>query len=136
MAERKTRYDNVVKSGKPNPFEKANSTLKGAPDTDQTVITQSEPVKTEPKQVVKQDIEQVISVYEDANTSTTTDESVPLTKNGKLDINSLFPDAKKKESLAKTFYMDKSNYAKLEKIAKSQKISVSKALNEILRNIL
>lgn len=55
----------------------------------------------------------------------------------KLDISKIFSDTpKKKKALAKTFYMSEANMEKLEKLAKSQKMSVSKVLNEILSNVL
>lgn len=59
------------------------------------------------------------------------------TTESKFDVAKIFSEKpKKKKALAKTFYMSEENMDKLEKIAKSQKISVSKALNEILANIL
>lgn len=55
----------------------------------------------------------------------------------KIDISKIFSNApKKKKSVAKTFYMSATNMEKLEKLAKSQKMSVSKVLNEILNNVL
>ena len=55
----------------------------------------------------------------------------------KLDISKLFSDTpKKKKAYAKTFYMSESNMIKLENLAKTQNISVSKVLNEILNKIL
>ena len=55
----------------------------------------------------------------------------------KLDISKIFSDTpKKKKALAKTFNMSEANMEKLEKLAKSQKMSVSKVLNEILSNVL
>lgn len=55
----------------------------------------------------------------------------------KFDISKIFSDKpKKKKSVAKTFYMNATNMEKLEKLAKSQKMSVSKVLNEILNNVL
>ena len=51
----------------------------------------------------------------------------------KFDISKIFSDKpKKKKSVAKTFYMSATNMEKLEKLAKSQKMSVSKVLNEVL----
>lgn len=56
---------------------------------------------------------------------------------GKLDISKIFSDTpKKKKAYAKTFYMSESNMIKLENLAKTQNISVSKVLNEILNKIL
>ena len=55
----------------------------------------------------------------------------------KFDMSKIFSDKpKKKKSVAKTFYMSATNMEKLEKLAKSQKMSVSKVLNEILNNVL
>lgn len=55
----------------------------------------------------------------------------------KFDISKIFSDKpKKKKSVAKTFYMSATNMEKLEKLAKSQKMSVSKVLNEVLNNVL
>lgn len=55
----------------------------------------------------------------------------------KLDIDKILSDASKKtRSSAKTFYMTEDNMEKLEKLAKLQKISISKVLNEILNNVL
>lgn len=55
----------------------------------------------------------------------------------KIDISKIFSNTpKKKKSVAKTFYMSATNVEKLEKLAKSQKMSVSKVLNEILNNVL
>ena len=54
----------------------------------------------------------------------------------KFDISKIFSDKpKKKKSVAKT-YMSATNMEKLEKLAKSQKMSVSKVLNEVLNNVL
>ena len=55
----------------------------------------------------------------------------------KFDISKIFSDKpKKKKSVAKTFYRSATNMEKLEKLAKSQKMSVSKVLNEDLNNVL
>lgn len=66
-----------------------------------------------------------------------TKEDVIKEKYDKVDVGKILSEAsKKKNGTAKTFYMTEENMNKLEKIAKAQKISVSKVLNEILSNVL
>ena len=74
-------------------------------------------------------------------TETTPDKKVEnateVTGKNKIDISKIFADTpKKRNAVAKTFYMNESNMDKLEKLAKAQKMSVSKVLNEILSNVL
>lgn len=90
--------------------------------TDKKVENKSEPVQ---ETVKEQQIE-----------NPSNKKSLTLTKDGKLDIKSLLSDKKKPKSKTHSLYLDDDIYEKLEKVAKSNKVSVSKALNELLRTIL
>ena len=76
------------------------------------------------------------TVKEQQTENPSNEKSLTLTKDGKLDIKSLLSDKKKPKSKAHSLYLDDDIYEKLEKVAKSNKVSVSKALNELLRTIL
>ena len=117
MDERSTKYSAVIQSETENVFEKSNNTLKGAPK------------KSKPSEDDKME-------SNTAPEETATKKTLTLTKDGKLDIKSLLADKKKPKSKTHSLYLDDDIYEKLEKVAKANKISVSKALNELLRSIL
>lgn len=118
MAERKTRFDTLVEqeekkvkeAAKENPFTRSTQTLKKAAGNQQTTQTD--------------------------NKSSSEIESNVLEKNKKLDVKSMLADRKKITSKTYSLYLDSDVYDKLAKAAKSNKMSVSKALNELLRSIL
>ena len=61
--------------------------------------------------------------------------SLVLDKSGKLDLKSLI-NAKDGDSKSYSLYLKEKTYKELEKLAKSQNVSVSRALNDILDSIL
>lgn len=123
-----TRFDNLIQEEEKkqeNPFSKSKHSLQGADSGKQGSIKKEEYVPPRPSLASADNLE-----HEET-------ESSRSKKMSKDDIEKLFSGiSKKKRSVAKTFYMDESNYKKLEKIANLQKISVSKALNEILSKLL
>lgn len=85
---------------------------------------------------VKAAKERTSEIQEQQTENPSNEKSLTLTKDGKLDIKSLLSDKKKPKSKTHSLYLDDDIYEKLEKVAKSNKVSVSKALNELLRTIL
>ena len=124
MGERTTKYGAVIQSETENSFERSNNTLKGA--SKKATPSEDDKMKSQPVQ------EETVVVSEQPSTEKT----LALTKDGKLDIKSLLSDKKKPKSKTHSLYLDDDIYEKLEKVAKSNKVSVSKALNELLRTIL
>ena len=106
-----TKYDDIIKKEEKNissnPFNKARENVKGA-DNNTDVIEN----KNESNSNQGIDINKTINVSEIFNN---------------------YP--KKKEMQAKSYYLSNANIRKLERIAKMQKISDSKALNKILDSI-
>lgn len=139
MGDAATRFDKIVnteeKKKRTNAFVKSNSTLKGASDKEDADIGND--VKTVAEDVPE--TEKADSVQNDVKPQSAKREkekkSLVLDKSGKLDLKSLI-NAKDGDSKSYSLYLKEKTYKELEKLAKSQNVSVSRALNDILDSIL
>lgn len=129
------RFDNIVESEekkaekrkKSNAFVRSNSTLKSSNATEQEEVDNNFQVEKEP--------ESQPEVEEKAEEEQKKHSNLVIDKSGKLDVKALI-NSKDGDSKSYSLYLKKNTYKKLEKIAKSQNVSVSKALNDILDSIL
>ena len=139
MGDAATRFDKIVnkeeKKKRTNAFVKSNSTLKGASDKEDAVDENS-------AMPLEDDIpvtEKVDNIQNDEKPQPekreNTKKNLVLDKSGKLDLKSLI-NAKDGESKSYSLYLKEKTYKELEKLAKSQNVSVSRALNDILDSIL
>ncbi|MDE6362828.1 MAG: hypothetical protein K2L86_00935 [Lachnospiraceae bacterium] len=139
MKDTATRFDNIVnteeKKKRTNAFVKSNSTLKGASDKED-ICTGNDITP-----IVDQESEEekIYNVQNDEKSQAVKSEKgkkrLVLDKSGKLDLKSLI-NAKDGDSKSYSLYLKEKTYKKLEKLAKSQNVSVSRALNDILDSIL
>ena len=139
MGDAATRFDKIVnteeKKKRTNAFVKSNSTLKGASDkedadigNDVRTVAEDAP-ETEKADSVQNDVKPQSAKREKEK------KSLVLDKSGKLDLKSLI-NAKDGDSKSYSLYLKEKTYKELEKLAKSQNVSVSRALNDILDSIL
>lgn len=114
-----------------NPYKKAEQVQKKAPGS------RLEPVKTEKTEFVPEKVEEVKVVPEKTEEAKVEQPVVtaPVEKEAPVD---LFDGMVEQKPKGKTcaFYLDDEVNAALEKLAKQKKISKSKVLNTILRNVL
>lgn len=144
MGDAATRFDKIVnkeeKKKRTNAFVKSNSTLKGASD--------KEGIDKEGADIEENAVplEENVSLPEKTDTMQNDAKPQPekkenakknlvLDKSGKLDLKSLI-NAKDGDSKSYSLYLKEKTYKELEKLAKSQGVSVSRALNDILDSIL
>ena len=139
MGDAATRFDKIVnteeKKKRTNAVVKSNSTLKGSSDKgdadiekDVTPIADTMPEIEEVDIIENEEKPQPVK-RENAK------KSLVLDKSGKLDLKSLI-NAKDGDSKSYSLYLKEKTYKELEKLAKSQNVSVSRALNDILDSIL
>lgn len=139
MGDAATRFDKIVnteeKKKRTNAFVKSNSTLKGASDKGDTDIEKD----VAPIANNMLEIEEVDNIQNEEKPQPVKREnakkSLVLDKSGKLDLKSLI-NAKDGDSKSYSLYLKEKTYKELEKLAKSQNVSVSRALNDILDSIL
>lgn len=139
MGDTATRFDKIVnteeKKKRTNAFVKSNSTLRGASDQESgeaekaAMSVTDDTLETE-ESVDVQSIEKPQTVKREKGKK-----SLTLDKSGKLDLKSLI-NAKDGDSKSYSLYLKEKTYKELEKLAKSQNVSVSRALNDILDSIL
>lgn len=144
MGDAATRFDKIVnkeeKKKRTNAFVKSNSTLKGASDKEgidkegadieENVVSLEENVSLPEKtDTMQNDAKPQPEKKENAK------KNLVLDKSGKLDLKSLI-NAKDGDSKSYSLYLKEKTYKELEKLAKSQGVSVSRALNDILDSIL
>lgn len=144
MGDAATRFDKIVnkeeKKKRTNSFVKSNSTLKGASDKEgidkegadieENVVPLEENVSLlEKTDTMQNDAKPQPEKKENAK------KNLVLDKSGKLDLKSLI-NAKDGDSKSYSLYLKEKTYKELEKLAKSQGVSVSRALNDILDSIL
>lgn len=144
MGDAATRFDKIVnkeeKKKRTNSFVKSNSTLKGASDKEgidkegadieENVVPLEENVSLPEKtDTMQNDAKPQLEKKENAK------KNLVLDKSGKLDLKSLI-NAKDGDSKSYSLYLKEKTYKELEKLAKSQGVSVSRALNDILDSIL
>lgn len=139
MGDAATRFDKIVnteeKKKRTNAFVKSNSTLKGATDQDDAGVEKNNAFAAEELPEAgnidnNQDDEKPQTVKKEKGKK-----SLVLDKSGKLDLKSLI-NAKDGDSKSYSLYLKEKTYKELEKLAKSQNVSVSRALNDILDSIL
>lgn len=139
MGDAATRFDRIVtkeeRKKKTNAFVKSNSTLKGVADKvnadleDDFTLPEGDaplPQKTEGVQKAENALPEK---RESAK------KNLVLDKTGRLDLKALI-NAKDGDSKSYSLYLKEKTYKELEKLAKSQNVSVSRALNDILDSIL
>ena len=139
MGDAATRFDKIVnteeKKKRTNAFVKSNSTLKGASDKGDADIESD--VATVADHMPE--TENVDKIQNDEKPEPVKQEkgkkSLVLDKSGKLDLKSLI-NAKDGDAKSYSLYLKEKTYKELEKLAKSQNVSVSRALNDILDSIL
>lgn len=139
MGDTATRFDKIVnteeKKKRTNAFVKSNSTLRGASDqeggeAEKAAMSVTDDILETEKSVDVQSIEKPQTVKREKGKK-----SLTLDKSGKLDLKSLI-NAKEGDSKSYSLYLKEKTYKELEKLAKSQNVSVSRALNDILDSIL
>lgn len=145
MGDAATRFDKIVnteeKRKRTNAFVKSNSTLKGASDRDDADIgNDAVPAEDSPHME-----ENVPEIKDDDNVrgeekpkpvrQEKGKKNLVLDKSGKLDLKSLI-NARDGDSKSYSLYLKEKTYKELERLAKSQNVSVSRALNDILDSIL
>lgn len=163
MGDAATRFDRIVtkeeRKKKTNAFVKSNSTLKGVADKvnadleDDFTLPEGDapmPQKTEGVQKVENALpekqEGDAPVPQKAEEVQKAENALPekresakknlvLDKTGRLDLKALI-NAKDGDSKSYSLYLKEKTYKELEKLAKSQNVSVSRALNDILDSIL
>lgn len=149
MGDAATRFDKIVnkeeKKKRTNAFVKSNSTLKGASDKEGIDKEGADKEGTDIEENVVP-LEKNVSLPEKTDTMQNDAKPQPekkenakknlvLDKSGKLDLKSLI-NAKDGDSKSYSLYLKEKTYKELEKLAKSQGVSVSRALNDILDSIL
>ncbi len=112
-----------------NKFNQSNMTTNIQGKTKDNLQNISQEVHKEPETI--QDEVQVTDEVQNNNET-----NIDKLKDNQLDITAIFNFQKKPKSSSHSLYIDDDIYKKLEHLAKSQKISISKALNEILKSIL
>lgn len=154
MGDAATRFDKIVnkeeKKKRTNAFVKSNSTLKGASDKEGIDKEGADKEGTDKEGTDIEEnvvpLEKNVSLPEKTDTMQNDAKPQPekkenakknlvLDKSGKLDLKSLI-NAKDGDSKSYSLYLKEKTYKELEKLAKSQGVSVSRALNDILDSIL